>query len=261
MPVEPMVAYYGVGDARHAAADLRQMRQVFRTVVFPCSEETACLDADGLRERVRLARELGLETWVSPWGVAGLFGGEAISAVGHLCPQSCAVREVLDRWLEVAVRAAPDVLFWDEPHGTGCCGPDAVSALLVGLIERCPIWLRHALYWSPAHYPVVPEPIIARCITAGMDLYGASSAEERLAAILELGRAHSVEPHVWVQAFQVSAGEEAAVGAMIAAAAAAGIRRIGVWPWKAGATASVLASERPEVVWQTVLQALAMQEA
>jgi hypothetical protein len=256
MALRPMVAYYGVGDSRHCAQDLAEMARAFRTVVLPCSEELARLDAAGLRERVRLARELGLETWVSPWGVAGLFGGEAISAVGHLCPRSCQVRDVLDAWLEVAIAAAPDVLFWDEPNGTRCCGPEAVTALLLDLIDQTPAALGHALYWSPDHCALLPERVIARCLTAGMDLYGGAPVDERLATVRALGQRLGVEPHVWVRAFQVAAGEEATVAAMIRAATSAGIERVGVWPWKAGATASLLASERPALVWETVLRAL-----
>ncbi|HLH21776.1 MAG TPA: hypothetical protein VK066_04600 [Chloroflexota bacterium] len=261
MTLRPMVAYYGVGDPRHCAQDFQEMARAFRTVVFPCSEELARLDAAGLRERVRLARDLGLETWVSPWGVAGLFGGEAISAVGHLCPRSCQVRDVLAAWLEAAVAAAPDVLFWDEPNGTRCCGPEVVTALLLDLMDQTPAALRHALYWNPEQCAILPEPVVARCLTAGMDLYGRSPAAERLATALALGQCHGVEPHVWVRAFQVPAGEEAAVAAMIQAAAAAGIERVGIWPWKAGATASLLASERPALVWETVLRALATSAA
>ncbi len=83
---------------------------------------------------VEQAHERGLSVWIDPWGVGGIFGGEAFSEQGAwaveaqqrrrdgralplLCPTSDTVRDYLRRWtMTVAEVLRADAIFWDEPH-------------------------------------------------------------------------------------------------------------------------------------------------
>ena len=75
----------------------------------------------------------GLETWLDPWAVGAVFGGETysslvmkqlslrqVSSAGELlpiiCPNQPGFRDYLLQWIETAVRLKADGLFWDEPH-------------------------------------------------------------------------------------------------------------------------------------------------
>ena len=89
-----------------------------------------------------------LEVWCSPWAVAWLFGGEAVSAVESLCPRSELVQAVLDRWLAVFATASADVVMWDEPRGR-CCD---VWPLLPPLFEDARSrGLENAVCLAPDH--------------------------------------------------------------------------------------------------------------
>jgi hypothetical protein len=64
-----------------ARAILTEHQQLGMNTVLVCvSEEDMLYYRQNITTVIRLARELGLNVWVSPWGYGGLFGGEALSA-------------------------------------------------------------------------------------------------------------------------------------------------------------------------------------
>ncbi len=128
------VSYFGVRDPRHAARDLDEIVEAgFDTITHTLSEHDLRYHEEDVARLVEESQKRGLEVSLDPWGVAGLFGGEAYSelALNHLdsrqidergdsvpacCPNASATRDLLVRWTETAVRMRPDLLFWDEPH-------------------------------------------------------------------------------------------------------------------------------------------------
>lgn len=128
------VSYFGVRDPRHARADLDEIAGAgFRAVTHTLSEHDLRYHPENVRALVAATRERGLEASLDPWGVAGLFGGEAYSelaltgldarqidatgrSVPACCPNAPATRSLLLRWTRAAADLGADVLFWDEPH-------------------------------------------------------------------------------------------------------------------------------------------------
>ena len=128
------VSYFGVRDLRHARRDLDEIAGAgFRAVTHTLSEHDLRYHRDDVRRLVEETRRRGLEAQLDPWGVAGLFGGEAypevaltdpgvrqVDATGRSVPAACpnapAVRELVLAWTRTAAELGADVLFWDEPH-------------------------------------------------------------------------------------------------------------------------------------------------
>lgn len=88
---------------------------------------------DQLGRIVAASHAAGLEVQVGPWGVGGVFGGEAESgfAMAHPelgqvfasgrriaapCPTQPGFRTFLREWASAAVETGADRIFWDEPH-------------------------------------------------------------------------------------------------------------------------------------------------
>src|SRR5947207_6234565 len=86
-----------------------------------------------LAELVATGRALGLQPWLTPWGLGGVFGGETASyAVGEhpevcqrasdgghlpaLCPRQPRFRSLLTEWLDTAAAVGAEVVQWDELH-------------------------------------------------------------------------------------------------------------------------------------------------
>lgn len=101
--------------------------------MLPLSETDLWFNTGTIGRQIYEARHLGLETWLDPWGVCGLFGGESLThfvarypetaqrtregaPVPAACPNHPATGEFLHEWLKRAVSLSPGGIFWDEPH-------------------------------------------------------------------------------------------------------------------------------------------------
>ena len=86
------VSYFGSRILRHVRADLKSLRSAgFTYVVHTVSENDLRYYPGTMREIFAATRDLGMEAHADPWGVAGLFGGEAFSAFAAERPDLCQV--------------------------------------------------------------------------------------------------------------------------------------------------------------------------
>ena len=128
------VAYFGNRTLRHVRADLEDIAQSGFDYVVHCFTESDLLDGlESMRQIVAMTHELGMQVQVDPWGVGGVFGGEAFSkfvawemdacqvladgsSVGIACLYNPKLRTFVHRWIDAAIDIGADVMFWDEPH-------------------------------------------------------------------------------------------------------------------------------------------------
>ena len=128
------VSYFGVRNPEHVARDLDRMTAAGCNVVLHTFSENDLRFYPGtMREIVSLSKERGFEVYLDPWGVGGVFGGEAFTqfALEHdsarqvlsdgtkapaACPNQPEFRDFMRQWVEEAVRIGADVIFLDEPH-------------------------------------------------------------------------------------------------------------------------------------------------
>lgn len=134
MAIARGVSYFGTRDPAHARVDLEAMVAAGATyVVHVLTEEDLRWGPENLADLVAIGDGLGLESWLDPWGVGGVFGGEAASyaVMEHpdacqrtnagvhkpaLCPGHPAFRALMERWLDAAAASGASVCMWDEPH-------------------------------------------------------------------------------------------------------------------------------------------------
>jgi hypothetical protein len=139
-------SYFGNRMLRHVRTDVRQLREEgFDIVVHTFSENDLRFYQRTIRDIVEVTREAGMRVWIDPWGVGGVFGGEAFSdaALHHrdwlqiaangdrlpaCCPNNPGFQALIREWTDAAVETGADAVFWDEPHfysdkkeGAGCC--------------------------------------------------------------------------------------------------------------------------------------------
>jgi hypothetical protein len=138
-------SYFGNRSVRHVRADVRRLRQEsFDIVVHTFSENDLRFYQKTVRDIVDVTKEAGMRVWIDPWGVGGVFGGEAFSdvALHHrdwlqvaangdklpaCCPSNPGFQSFMHEWTDAAVETGADAVFWDEPHfysdekdGAGC---------------------------------------------------------------------------------------------------------------------------------------------
>ncbi|MFA5093812.1 MAG: hypothetical protein WC512_01050 [Candidatus Omnitrophota bacterium] len=128
------VSYFSSRDIRHAAEDLRDISgNGCNYVVHTFSEADMQYYKGSMRKIIEKSAEAGLEVRMDPWGVAGLFGGEAYSyfvaknlgvrqitsdgrSVPLACPNNPEARQFLKKWVDEVADIGAKSLFWDEPH-------------------------------------------------------------------------------------------------------------------------------------------------
>lgn len=131
---ETGTSYFGVGDPAHAVRDLDRFREAgLDAVLHTFSERDREYNRQSVREIVAASADRGFRTYVNPWGVGGVFGGEAYSAfvarrpdtrqvrnTGVRAPAACFnhpdFREYMRGWTRDAAALGVDVVFWDEPN-------------------------------------------------------------------------------------------------------------------------------------------------
>ena len=150
------VSYFGVRNPQHFQRDLDDIARLgFTYVVFTFSENDHRFYQGSVAECVRLTQERGLQAYVDPWGVGGMFGGEAFTERGAwdlegqqrrsdgrplplLCPNSDEARTYLIRWINtVADVLQADAIFWDEPHFYLPFGETRAQGLWACCCTRC----------------------------------------------------------------------------------------------------------------------------
>lgn len=128
------VSYFSSRTLRHVRADLQDMIDHGCTYVVHCFTETdLAYYRDTMREVARATHDAGLEVWLDPWGLAGIFSGETFTRfpldhpetwqvlsdgrrVPAACPNHPQTQAFLRAWIDAAAYVGGDVLFWDEPH-------------------------------------------------------------------------------------------------------------------------------------------------
>ncbi len=132
--IELGASYFGVRNPDYAREDLEEMRKIgCDFVVHTFSENDFTFYQKTMKQIANISHELGMEVWVDPWGVGGVFGGEAFSdflvrntrsrqvySDGGLAPGACLqdqkFKDWMKEWVEAAANLGADVIFWDEPH-------------------------------------------------------------------------------------------------------------------------------------------------
>lgn len=127
------VAYYGNRFMSHAREDLKKISECCDYIVHTVSENDMLYYKANLAKLFAETRRQGLEVWADPWGLGGVFGGEAMSKFlldhrdswqsmsdGRIVPSACLNRpewrSYVKEWILTVRDMGAQVLFWDEPH-------------------------------------------------------------------------------------------------------------------------------------------------
>jgi len=127
------VSYFGNRFINHAREDLRRISESCDYVVHTVSEPDLIFHKSVLSKIFQETKKIGLEVWVDPWGLGGVFGGEAFSKFilehrgawqvmsdGRFVPAACinnsAFRSFVKEWVLNVRDMGAEVIFWDEPH-------------------------------------------------------------------------------------------------------------------------------------------------
>ncbi|MEZ4499441.1 MAG: hypothetical protein R2839_05075 [Thermomicrobiales bacterium] len=128
------VSYFGNRTLRYVEQDMKEIAACGFDYVVHCFTESDLLwGLESMREIVNISHAAGLEVHLDPWGVAGVFGGEALSKfvtwntdanqvladgsqVAVTCLNHPKLLPFLYEWIDAGIDIGADLLFFDEPH-------------------------------------------------------------------------------------------------------------------------------------------------
>jgi len=130
-------SYFANRILRHVKEDMKKMADDgCNFVVHTMSEHDTTYHTGTMKDIVGVSHEIGLEVFLDPWGVGGVFGGESFSAfvttyphcrqklnfpegdvkIPKACLNTKTFRDTMLKWVELAAKTGADGVFWDEPH-------------------------------------------------------------------------------------------------------------------------------------------------
>ena len=264
------ISYFGNRDPLHVQRDLEEIaRAGLNYVVHTFSEEDLRFHRRVMQEIIQQSHRLGLEVWLDPWGVAGIFGGEAFSDFLVRHPEvkrqsTRGLRRLMDRWIQTAQDLGTDVVFLDEPHFR----TESPHALIEWASKRvkkrgmkCALCLypREKMNWESVAQIETIDII-------GTDPYW-RSFRRRLRPfvrywadrMVELAQKNHKESQLWIQSFRIPKGRKEEVIQAIQIARASGIQNIAIWSYDCGRLIDHLQSGEPREIWQRIATELAQE--
>lgn len=127
------VSYFGNRYLKHARNDLADIAECCTYVVHAFSERDLYFHKSAMENIFTETRKKGMQVWVDPWGVGGVFGGETFSrflldhrrawqflstgeAVKSACLNHPDFRAFMKEWVRNVKDLGGEVILWDEPH-------------------------------------------------------------------------------------------------------------------------------------------------
>ncbi len=128
------VSYFHTRDPEHAGRDLDDMLDHGCNFVVHCfSELDMAFYNQAMEKIIRMTKDRDMEVYIDPWGLGGIFSGEAFSrfismhldtrqidseevSMPAACPNHPKFREFQKKWINLVSDMGADVCFWDEPH-------------------------------------------------------------------------------------------------------------------------------------------------
>ncbi|MBW1809138.1 MAG: hypothetical protein JRJ19_16020 [Deltaproteobacteria bacterium] len=128
------ISYFHTRDPRHVERDLDDIVEHGCNFIVHCYSETDMAFYNQAVEKIiRLSKDRGLEVYLDPWGLGGLYGGETFSkfvaenlaarqisvngqSLPAACPNSPDFISFQAQWTQRAADLGADICFWDEPH-------------------------------------------------------------------------------------------------------------------------------------------------
>ncbi|MFH1379514.1 MAG: hypothetical protein ABII23_04475 [bacterium] len=127
------VSYFGNRFLKHAKKDLADIAECCSYVVHTFSERDLFFHKSAMENIFSETRKRGMQVWVDPWGVGGVFGGESFSkflldhrrawqflstgeAVKAACLNNPDFRAFVKEWINNVKDLGGQVILWDEPH-------------------------------------------------------------------------------------------------------------------------------------------------
>ena len=249
-----LVSYANYGDPddflHHHLPEI--LERNFDTVLFAVCEQTWQYNLNGVKEMRQHAESAGLDTWVGPWGLCNMFGGEAVST--YKCDDEGAL--FLELWKQDVANIGFKTIFLDEPRID--CDPDVVfewfeRQRMTTMPEiKLTTTLSDDLYDDMTDEHIQELPVDSLGISCYHWTHDVGKIVERTTRwTRRLVNLRPRDNHVWVQNFDLPAGTEWVPVLTKALARLEGVTDFAHWSFRGSRSVSAKACVNWKQVWDT----------
>lgn len=248
-----IVSYFGNLYLDHFKRDCKEIRKHgFDTILFCISENDLRWNMENIRAMKEYAESRGFKTLAGPWGLAGIFGGEAVSTV---CYERDGLRKVMmlfQQWITNVMDIGFHTIFLDEPH----LGNKTIE-FVRKVCSKYDSLLDIFVCFCDANFERLTDEQI-RTLPAsniGLSAYFWTDNDEKIKTVLTrwLTRLIKLRPsdnHIWIQGFDLPEGREHVPTMVYNVAWDLGIRNFGFWGYKSAEATSAKRAYNYKLVWK-----------
>jgi hypothetical protein len=248
-----IVSYFGNLYLDHFKKDCKEIKKHgFDTILFCISENDMKWNVENIKAMKDHAESLNFKTLAGPWGIAGIFGGEAISTV---CYQRDGLEKVLilfDEWINTVINIGFKTVFLDEPH----IGNETIE-FIKKVYEKYHAAIDfYACFCDAKFDSLQDESLLSLPVkNIGLSAYFWTNDDEKIKKVLTrwLERLILLRPtdnHIWIQGFDLPAGREHVPSMVYNIAWDMGIRNFGFWGFKSAEATSAKRAVNYKMVWK-----------
>jgi hypothetical protein len=248
-----IVSYFGNVYLDHFKKDCKEIKKHgFDTILFCIPENDIRWNTDNIKAMKDYAESQNFKTLAGPWGLGGIFGGEAISTV---CYERDGLEKVLalfDEWVSAVISMGFKTIFLDEPH---------VGDKTIGFVEKVYEKYQNIIdfyvCFCDAKFESLKDSSIQNLPVrnVGLSAYFWTNDDEKIRQVLTrwLKRLMSLRPadnHIWIQGFDLPEGREHVPTMVYNIAWDMGIRNFGFWGFKSAEATSAKRAANYKLVWK-----------
>lgn len=219
----------------------------FTHILFCIPEHVMLWSMDNIKAMKQHAEREGLKTIANPWGLAGIFGGEALSSVNYIDEGSKALK-LFDTWARVVREAGFSTIMLDEPKGYF----DFLIAHVSGFFKVI-IVFSDDIFWNVSDQLIQSLAVQSVGVSCYHWIDDKEKVKLRTGNICQrLTDLRPLDNHLWIQGFDLPKKREWIPALVKSTAEEYGINDFGYWSFRASEATSEKRPDNYEKVWNEI---------
>ena len=248
-----VVSYFGNLYLDHFKRDCKEIKaHGFDTILFCITENDIRWNAGNIKAMKEYAESQNFKTLAGPWGLAGIFGGEAVSSISYERDGVKKVMELFDQWIKTVIAIGFDTVFLDEPHAG-----NKTLEFIKRIYKKYESLINFYVCFCDAKFVSLKDEDIKELPVknVGLSAYFWTNDDEKIKCVLtnwltRLIKLRPIDNHIWIQGFDLPEGREHVPAMVYNIAWDLGIRNFGFWGFKSAEATSAKRAANYKLVWK-----------
>jgi len=248
-----IVSYFGNLYLDHFKKDCKEIKaHGFDTILFCITENDIRWNKENIKAMKEYAESQNFNTLAGPWGLAGVFGGEAVSSISYERDGLRKVMQLFDDWIRTVIDIGFKTVFFDEPHAG-----NKTLEFVKKIFNKYESMIDFYVCFCDAKFESLKDEDIQQLPmkNVGLSAYFWTNDDEKIKRVLtnwitRLIKLRPIDNHIWIQGFDLPEGREHVPSMVYNIAWDLGIRNFGFWGFKSAEATSAKRAVNYKMVWK-----------